>query len=254
MSEVTNDALLEYCLRLGDNALILGHRLSEWCAHAPTPDEDVALMNIGLDLVGQARAFLTYAGVVEGKSRTEDDFAYLRYEREYRNCLLAEQPNGDFGETMARQFYIDLFHRHFYRALSASSDDELAAIAKRAVKETDYHARHSCGWIVRLGDGTEESHQRIQESINHFWMYVDELFEMDDVDQVLLEKGIAVDLQSLKDAWLADVQRVLTEATLAMPEGPSWQTGGKRGVHSEHLGYLLAELQYVQRAYPGLEW
>ena len=246
--------LFEYVLRLGDNSLILGHRLSEWCAKGPQIEEDIALINIALDLIGQSRSLLTYAGEVEGAGRSEDDLAYLRDTRDWRNVLLVEQPNGDFAQTMARQFLWDAFSLEFYRALSQSIDAQLAAIAAKAVKEVSYHLRHSSGWVIRLGDGTEESHRRMQTALDHLWMYTGELFQMTETDKTLLEQGVAVDLPTLKPGWNTCIDRVLHEATLERPADGWMAEGGKQGLHTEHLGYLLAEMQFMQRAYPGAEW
>ena len=257
MSNTCNDndsALFEYVLRLGDSSLILGHRLSEWCSKAPTLEEDIALANIGLDLIGQARSFLTYAGEVEGKGRSEDDLAYLRDHSDWRNVLLVEQTNGDFAKTMARQFFYDAFSVEFYTALKQSSDATLAAIAEKSLKEVTYHRRHSSGWIIRLGDGTEESHERMQTAIDEMWPYTGELFEMTAVDEKLLQQGIAVDLQQLRLAWDNVVDTIFAEATLQRPDQNWMHSGGKQGIHSEHLGYLLAEMQFLQRAYPGAQW
>ncbi|HXH04648.1 MAG TPA: 1,2-phenylacetyl-CoA epoxidase subunit PaaC [Candidatus Competibacteraceae bacterium] len=248
-------ALFEYALRLGDTSLILSHRLSEWCSHAPELEEEVALMNIALDLIGQARALLTYAGEVEDKGRDEDALAYHRDERDWRNLLLVEQPNGDFAQTMARQFLYDAFAVEFYGALRQSRDERLAAIAAKALKEVSYHLRHSSQWVLRLGDGTDESHRRMQHGIDELWQYTGELFRMDEVDRMLIAAGIAVDLEALRPAWNARVGDVLSEATLIRPADAWMQDGGKlKGLHSEHLGRLLAEMQFVQRAYPGLRW
>jgi ring-1,2-phenylacetyl-CoA epoxidase subunit PaaC len=247
-------ALFEYVIRLADNALIISHRLQEWCAHAPELEEDIALANIGLDHLGQARALYAYAGKVEGKGRGEDDLAFLREERDYHNVLLAEQPNGDFGQTMMRQFLFDAFNLCFMEALTASKDEELAAIAAKSVKEVRYHLRHSANWVIRLGDGTEESHKRMVDAIDALWMYTGELFEMDDVDQAMLDAGIGVDKTALKAAWDARVAEVFAEATLEKPEDGWMASGGREGRHTEHMGYILTELQYMQRAYPGMEW
>ena len=248
------EALFDYCLRAGDNCLILGQRLGEWCGHGPILEEDIAMTNIALDLIGQARTLLTYAGNVEGKNRTEDDLAYLRSEREFKNCLLVEQPNGHFGDTLARQFYFSTFYYYFLEALADSKDDTLAAFAQKFIKEATYHLRHTAEWVVRLGDGTEESHRKIQQSLQDLWAYTGELFEMDEVDHSLVETGIAVDLSKVKESWQERIEQVLQQATLQLPEGNWMAKGGKKGVHSEHLGHLLTELQYMQRAYPGLEW
>lgn len=247
-------ALFEYTLRIADDSLILGHRVSEWCGHGPILEEDIAMTNIALDLVGQATNFLEYAAKVDGKGKTADDLAFLRYDRDYRNALLVEQKNGHFGDTMARQFFFDVFRKLFFEGLTKSTDETLAAIAEKSLKETKYHLKHSSEWVIRLGDGTEESHQKIQESINNLWRFTEELFFSNEVDTMLLESGIAVDLNALYPLWKSQVAHVLTEATLEIPSGTFQQKGGRTGFHSEHLGYLLAEMQYMQRAYPGMEW
>jgi ring-1,2-phenylacetyl-CoA epoxidase subunit PaaC len=248
------NTLFEYLIRLGDDSLILGHRLSEWCGHGPILEEDIAMTNIALDLVGQATSILKYAGEVEGKDRTEDDIAFLRYEREYKNALLVEQPNDDFGVTMMRQFLFDAFRRPLFEQLTKSADAQLAAIAEKSLKETKYHFKHSAEWVIRLGDGTEESHNRVQDALNNLWRYTDELFFFNEVDADLQAKGIVFSLEELKATWSKSVKEVLSQATLTIPDN-GWQyEGGRKGLHSEHLGYLLTELQYMQRAYPGMEW
>ena len=248
------EALIEYCLRLGDNSLILGHRISEWCGHGPILEEDIALTNIALDLVGQARTLLTYAGEVEGKGRTEDDLAYLRQVREYRNCLLLEQENGDFARTIVRQFLFDSYYVPFLEALRSSTDTTLAAFAEKSLKEATYHLRHSSEWMIRLGDGTEESKTRVQGALNELWMYSGELFETDEVESVLQKEKIAPNIDAIKKTWTTNVASILELATLTQPEAGWMQSGGRTGKHSELLGYILAELQYVQRSYPGCEW
>lgn len=247
-------ALFEYVLRLADNALIISHRLQEWCAHAPEIEEDMALANIGLDHLGQARALYTYAGEIEGKGRSEDDLAFVREEREYHNVLLVEQPNGDFGQTMMRQFLFDAFNLPFMEALTASKDEQLAAIAAKSVKEVRYHLRHAANWVIRLGDGTEESHRRMADAVDALWMYTGELFEMDNVDNKMLDAGIGVDKAALKAGWDVRVSDVFAEATLEKPEDGWMATGGREGRHTEHMGFILTELQYMQRAYPNMEW
>lgn len=247
-------ALFEYLLRLGDNNLILGHRLSEWCGHGPILEEDIALINISLDLIGQANSLLKYAGEVENDGRDQDDLAYLRIEREYRNALLCELPNGDYGDTIMRQYLYDVYNYYFYLALKSSKDEQLVAIAEKSIKEVAYHRRHSAEWVLRLGDGTEESHERIQNSLNEMWEYTGDLFLMDEVDQVLINNGIVPDLSMIENKWKEEVTAHLKEATLTIPEGDWRNTGGKKGLHTEHLGLILTELQYVQRAYPGCEW
>jgi ring-1,2-phenylacetyl-CoA epoxidase subunit PaaC len=241
-------------LRMGDDSLILGHRLSEWCGHGPVLEEDIALTNLSLDLIGQASALLKYAGEIEGKGRTEDDLAFLRFEREYTNLLLCEQPNGDFGITIMRQFLFDAWRKPLFERLCQSKDAQLAAIAEKSLKETKYHLRHSSEWVIRLGDGTEESHRRIQEALDALWRYSAELFYTDEVERSLIEEGIIPSLDGLEEEWNATVRAVFAQATLSIPEN-NWKfEGGRRGMHSEHLGYILAELQYMQRAYPGMEW
>ena len=248
------EALFEYVLRIADDSLILGHRISEWCGHGPILEEDIALTNIALDFVGQATNFYDYAAKVEGKGRTADDLAFLRYEREYKNVLLVEQPNGHFGDTIARQFFFDVFRKLFLEELEKSGDKELAAIAEKSLLETKYHLRHSSEWMIRLGDGTEESHAKIQESVDTLWRYTGELFFTNEVDALLLNEKIGVDITALKQPWERQVREILGEATIEIPAHAWQQAGGRTGVHSEHLGYLLTELQYMQRAYPGMQW
>ena len=247
-------AKFEYLLRLGDSSLIIGHRLSEWCGHGPILEEDIALINIALDFVGNATSLLTYAAQVEGKGRTEDDLAYLRNERDYRNLLLTEQPNGDYATTIARQFLYDVYTFFLYEELKNSKDETIAAIAAKSHKEITYHLRHTTEWMYRLGDGTEESHQRLQNGLNELWMYTSDLFDMNEVDAVLIKAGIAPDLNIVKDAWEKRVKEVIAEATLQLPAGNIKQKGSREGKHSEHLGYLLAEMQYIPRSYPGTKW
>jgi ring-1,2-phenylacetyl-CoA epoxidase subunit PaaC len=248
------DALFEYLLRLGDNALILGHRLSEWCGHSPALEEDLALSNVALDLIGQTQLWLNLAGEVEGKGRDADKLAYLRDGRDFRNVLLVEQPNGDFAVTMARQFYFDAWHYLLLRELAGSRDPRIAEIAAKGLKEVTYHLERSRDWVLRLGDGTEESHRRMQSAIDDLWMYTGELFESDEIDRAMAQEGVGPDLATLHEPWLGLVRATAEEATLSLPQ-PGWaQKGGKRGVHSEHLGYILADLQFLQRAYPNATW
>ena len=248
------DALFEYLLRLGDNALILGHRLSEWCGHSPALEEDLALSNVALDLIGQTQLWLNLAGEVEGKGRDADKLAYLRDGRDFRNVLLVEQPNGDFAATMARQFYFDAWHYLLLRELTGSKDPRIAEIAAKGLKEVTYHLERSRDWVLRLGDGTEESHRRMQTAIDDLWMYTGELFESDEIDQAMAGEGLAPDLATLHEPWLGLVRATAEEATLSLPQ-PGWaQKGGKRGIHSEHLGYILTDLQFLQRAYPNATW
>jgi len=246
--------LVQYTLRLADNALVLGHRLSEWCGHGPMLEEDIALANIALDLIGQARPLYAYAGEVEGKGRDEDKLAYLRDAGQYRNVLLVEQPNGDFAVTIARQFLYSALMAPFWRALAGSGDETLSAIAAKAEKEAAYHLRHAAEWLIRLGDGTAESHARAQDALDELWMYTGELFETDAIERGLIERGVAVDPQALRAEWDETVDGVLAEATLKRPPDAWMQTGGRTGRHSEHLGFILADLQFLQRAYPGATW
>jgi ring-1,2-phenylacetyl-CoA epoxidase subunit PaaC len=246
--------LVDYTLRLADSALILGHRLSEWIGHAPLLEEELALGNIALDLIGEARALYAYAGTVEGKGRDEDALAFLRDAGEFRNLLLVEQPNGDFAATIVRQLLYSAFAYPFWRALAQSGDATLAAIGAKAEKESAYHLRHAGEWLIRLGDGTAESHRRAQAALDELWSYAGELFESDAVEQALIAQGIAVDPASLRAEWEKTVQAVVAEATLALPAAQWMQSGGRSGRHSEHLGHLLATMQFLQRAYPGATW
>ena len=251
---MTDTPLLQYTLRLADTALILGHRLSEWVGHSPVIEEDLAFGNMGLDLVGQARALYTYAGEIEGKGHDEDALAYLRDAGDYRNLLLVEQPNGDFAATMVRQLLYSAFALPHFEALARSKDATLAAIAAKAAKEMAYHLRHSAEWVIRLGDGTEESHARAQEALDELWPYVGEMFEVDPVERALIEAGVAADPVPLHAPWNKSIDDVLAEATLARPRDGYMQTGGRSGRHTEHLGHILSELQFMQRAYPGATW
>ncbi|MFT6501864.1 MAG: ring-1,2-phenylacetyl-CoA epoxidase subunit PaaC [Crocinitomicaceae bacterium] len=248
------NSLFEYLIRLGDDSLILGHRLSEWCGHGPVLEEDIAMTNISLDLIGQTTSIFEYAGKVEGKGRSEDDIAFLRYQKDYKNLLLVERPNGDFGVTMMRQFLFDAFRKPLFERLVNSSDAQLSAIAAKSLKETIYHLRHSSEWIIRLGDGTEESHQRVQDALDELWKYTAEMFIVDEVDQSLLADGTLPSMKGLKEEWMATVNSVLEQATLTIPTNNWEQHGGRNGKHSEHLGFILTELQYMQRAYPGMKW
>ncbi|MEZ4967724.1 MAG: 1,2-phenylacetyl-CoA epoxidase subunit PaaC [Saprospiraceae bacterium] len=248
------NAHFEYLLQLGDNALILSQRLGEWCGHGPVLEQDIAMTNIALDLLGQARMLLTHAGELEGKGRTEDDIAYFRHANQFRNLLLVEQPNHDWAYTIVRQFFFDAFNYYQYEALLASRDAQLAAIAEKAIKEVTYHLRYSSEWMVRLGDGTELSRQKMQQAVDDLWMYTGELTQPGTVEQQMAEAGIAPDPEPIKSKWTAKVAAVLEEATLTRPAGEWMQSGGKEGLHTEHLGYILAELQHLQRSYPGLEW
>jgi ring-1,2-phenylacetyl-CoA epoxidase subunit PaaC len=250
----SKEILFKYCVRLGDDALILGHRLSELCSRGPILEEDLAQTNIALDCIGRAQALLKYAGEVENKGRSEDDIAYRRAEHQYFNHLITEQPNDDFAHTVARQLYLSAFEFLFYTELEKSLDPTLAAIASKTVKEVKYHLQHASDWTVRLGDGTEESHERMQKGLHDLWMYTGELFELDETDQDLLKAGIAVDRVPLKAKWIKIITEVLDEATLEIPEDSYMQSGSSAGVHSEHLGHILSEMQYLQRAYPDAKW
>jgi ring-1,2-phenylacetyl-CoA epoxidase subunit PaaC len=250
--EVTETPLVLYTLRRADDALILGHRLSEWCGHAPMLEEDMALANMGLDLLGQARELYAYAAKVEGRDNDEDTFAYLRDVRQYCNLLLVEQPNGDFAQTMVRQFFYAAFADLYWRAMMKSTDGTLAAIAAKSEKESAYHVRHSSEWIIRLGDGTAESHARAQAAIDHLWAYTGEMFEADDGG--LIDAGVAIDAARLRPQWLKTVTGIVSEATLVLPKNDWMQRGGRSGRHSEHLGHLLSELQSMQRTFPGATW
>jgi ring-1,2-phenylacetyl-CoA epoxidase subunit PaaC len=243
-----------YALALGDDALILAHRCGEWISNAPQLEEDVALANIGLDLLGQARSLLTYAGEVEGRGRTEDDLAYLREERAFTNVQLVELPNGDFAVTMARLLVFSTYQLTLYEQLRTSSDETFAAVAAKAVKEVAYHRDHATSWVIRLGDGTDVSRARMQAGLGRVWPYVDEFFDTSWIDPELLDRGVAVDAAQLRPGWEAYLRSVLTEATLTWPEVAQRPTGGRRGVHTEAMGYLLAEMQHLHRSHPGARW
>jgi ring-1,2-phenylacetyl-CoA epoxidase subunit PaaC len=247
-------ALFPYTLALADDALILGHRLSEWIGHAPLLEEELALGNIALDLIGEARALYTYAGAVEGKGRDEDALAHRRDVHEFLNLLLVEQPNGDFAVTVARQTLYSAFMHPFWRELSASRDETLAAIAAKAEKEATYHLRHAGEWLIRLGDGTGESHRRAQDALEELWPYTGEMFAIDQETEAMIAQRIAVDPARLQPEWERTVADLLARATLQRPADGWMQEGGRRGHHSEHLGHLLAEMQFLQRAYPGAVW
>ena len=249
-----DEALFQFLLRMGDNTLILGHRVSEWCGHSPVLEEDIALANTALDLIGQTQFWLGLAGEVEGQGRTADDLAFHRDAWDFRNLLLVEQPNGDFARTMVRQFFYAAFADLYWRAMMASTDPTLAAIAAKSEKESAYHVRHSSEWIVRLGDGTEESHRRAQNAIDDLWAYTGEMFAVDDGERGLIDAGIAIDPAALKPRWLKTVTGIVNEATLALPNSDWMQQGGRVGSHSEHLGHLLSELQSLQRTFPGATW
>jgi ring-1,2-phenylacetyl-CoA epoxidase subunit PaaC len=248
---------LELLLRLGDDRLVLGHRLSEWCGHAPILEEDIALANVALDLLGQATLFLHRAGEVEGRGRDEDALAYFREAVEFRNCLLVEQPNGDFAFTIVRQFLFDVHAVVMLDALSRSTSPEVAALAAKALKEAKYHVRHSGEWMLKLGDGTDESHRRAQRALDELWRFTPELFVADDVAARLAAQGIAPDLPALRPQWASLVRDVVDRATLTLPHDASHSPhlrGGRSGMHGEHLGHLLAEMQIVARTHPGATW
>lgn len=266
-----------YTLQLADNALIYGHRLSEWCGHGPILEQDIALTNIALDFVGQARSFYQHAAnmfnalpaedkagmflsvalenkVKNGEQLDEDDLAYLRDGWDYRNTLLTEQPNGDWAVTVARAFFIDVFNHLFYTQLQKSKDLQLAAIAEKSLKEVTYHKRWSAEWMIRLGDGTQESHDKLQAAVNDLWSFTGEMFEPSPAEIAMAEESIAVDVKHLKESWMAEVAAIFKEATIEQPTEDWMHSGGKTGKHSEHLGYILTELQFIQRAYPGMKW
>lgn len=241
-------------LRLGDLSLVLGQRLGEWVGHAPALEEDLGLANVALDLIGQARLLLTYAGEIEAKGRGEDELAFLREHGDYFNAVLAEQPNGDFGRTIVRQVLIDAFQLELYERMATSTDERLAAIAAKSVKEVRYHLRYSSGWLVRLGDGTEASHSRVQAALEALWPYTVELFAEDELDRSMADRGVAPRLSEVQAAWSARIEAILAAATLQRPKDRPHAWHGKRGQHSEHLGYILAEMQHLQRTYPGARW
>ena len=255
--QASPNALFELLLRLGDDRLVLGHRLSEWCGHGPSLEEDIALSNVALDLIGQATMFLRLAGEVEGKGRDEDALAYFREVVEFRNAQLVELPKGDFAFTIARQFLFDVYAVVLLDALSRSAHPELAAIAAKSLKEAKYHVRHSGEWMLKLGDGTDESHRRVQKAVDTLWRFTPELFAADDVDRTMLAAGIAPDLAALKDQWASLVRDVIARATLTLPNDTARVAstrGGRTGAHTEHLGHMLAEMQIIARSHPGAKW
>jgi len=258
---------INYTLHLADNALILGHRNSEWCGHGPVLEQDIAITNISLDLIGQARNFYQYAAELTNEAKasspqgeevggevTEDTLAYLRDARDFKNCLLVEQPNGDWAVTILRQFLFSVYQYLLYQRLQTSNDAQLAAIAEKALKEVTYHIRWSSEWVIRLGDGTEESHKKILKAIDDLWMFTGELFKPALYETEVVEDGFGVDVANLKDGWMQKVKNVFGDATLPVPENVWMQSGGKEGMHTEHLGYILADMQFLQRAYPDCEW
>ena len=268
---------LDYTLRLADEALIIGHRLGEWCGHGPVLEQDIALTNTALDHLGRARSLYQYAAeqlnalpaeqrktyftstalqniVANGERIDEDDLAFLRDGWDFKNILLVEQPNGDWAYTIARSFFYDVFNCLFFTELEKSKDQTLSSVAEKSLKEVTYHLRWSSEWVIRLGDGTDESHLRMQQAVNELWMYTGEMFVMNETDQAMLQQGTGPDLGGLKQPWLERVESVFEEATLVLPTATWMQQGGKDGRHTEHLGYILSELQFMQRAYPGMEW
>lgn len=242
-------ALIDYTLYLADNSLILGQRNAEWCGHGPILEQDIAITNITLDLVGQARSIYQYAAQLKADGSTEDSLAYLRTEREFKNCLLVEQPNGDWAQTLLRQFLFSCYQYYLYQYLQNNPDTTIAAIAEKSLKEVSYHVRWSSEWVIRMGDGTEESNNRMQKAVDELWRYTGEMFI-----PAPYEKELGIDVASLKYGWSKKVKEVLDEATLAIPSGVWMQEGGKTGTHTEHLGFILSELQYLQRTFPNAAW
>ena len=249
-----NNNLIQYIYGIADNALILGQRLGELCGHGPSLETDIALTNISLDLFGQVRSYYQYAAKIQGNDTTEDTIAFLRKEREYKNVLLVEQPNTDFAYTITRQFLFDMFHIELLNELQNSKDVTLAAIAKKSIKEVSYHVRFSSDWMRRLGNGTEESNQRVQAAVNDLWVFTDELFHLTDPDKTMVSEGIGVDVTQLKQSYYQKVNAILEEATIEVPKIEYFQKGGKQGIHSEYMGYILTEMQYMQRTYPNMNW
>lgn len=251
---MNHEPLIKYILQQADTTLILAQRNAEWCGHGPVLEQDIAISNISLDLLGQARNFYQYAALLKNDGSTEDSLAYLRTEREFMNCLLCEQPNGDWGQTVLRQFLFSQYQYLLFSQLQQSRDEQLSAIAVKALKEVAYHLKWSSEWVIRLGDGTEESHQRMLKAIDALWGYTGELFLPADYEIACTHEGYGADVSLLKTAWMEKVAIVFNEATLPVPENIFMQTGGKEGIHTEHLGFMLAELQYMQRTYPNCQW
>lgn len=249
-----NQNLIQYIFGIADNCLILGQRLGELCGHGPSLETDIAMTNISLDLLGQTRSYYQYVAKLQGGDASEDTVAFLRLEREYKNVLLVEQPNTDFAYSIARQFLFDVFHLALLTELQNSKDDMLKAIANKSIKEVSYHVRFSSDWMKRLGDGTEESHLKIQTAINDLWIFTDELFHQTDADNEMVQLGVGVDVTLLKEDYYKKINSILEEATLEIPQVEYFQKGGKLGIHSEHMGYLLSDLQYMQRTYPNMTW
>ena len=248
--------LFDYCLHLADNSLIMGHRLSEWTGHGPMLEQDIAISNIALDLIGQSRNFYQYAAAIKGDATTEDTLAYLRDAREFKNLLITEIPNGDWAQTILKLFFFSTYQFYLYQKLKQSSDAQIAAIAEKSLKEVTYHLRWSSEWVVRMGDGTEESHRRMEMALEELWPYTGEIFEAASYENLLIKNRISVDVSEIDNDWEIKIAAILCEATLSNPRDENvWmQKGGKSGFHSEHLGYILAEMQFLQRAYPGCEW
>jgi ring-1,2-phenylacetyl-CoA epoxidase subunit PaaC len=239
---------------MGDTHNVFAHRMAEWCSKGPSLEEDIALTNVGLDHIGAARAWLTYAGQVEGKGRDEDALAFHRTEREYFNMFIAELPNGNFADTIARNLMFDVFSVNFYERLLNSADQTLAGIAAKVIKEAKYHLRHTISWTVRLGNGTEESHAKMQDAVNEVWRFTGNMFEIDDVDQDMIDAGIGVDVASFHADWLGEIQGILAEANIEIPENKFMISGSKLGQHTEGLGHMLATMQWLPRAYPDAKW
>jgi ring-1,2-phenylacetyl-CoA epoxidase subunit PaaC len=250
----TKDILIDYVLHLADNSMILGQRNAEWCGHGPVLEQDIALTNITLDLIGEARSLYQYAAELKGAESTEDSIAFIREVTQYRNTLLLEQDNTDWAYTITRQFFYDVFHYNLQEAMVNSSDERLKEIAKKTIKESTYHLKWSSEWMIRLGDGTEVSHLKMQNAVNALWEYTGEFFIPSQTEIDMHSKGIGADLNALAMKWKSKVEEILKEATLSIPESSFQQKGGKTGLHSEHLGFILADMQYMQRAYPGAEW
>jgi ring-1,2-phenylacetyl-CoA epoxidase subunit PaaC len=252
---MTNETLYNYTLHLADNALILAQRNSEWCGHGPVLEQDIAITNISLDLIGQARSLFQYAAELGAGGASEDTIAYLRDTRDYKNCLLVEQPNGDWAQTILRQFFFSTYQFFLYQRLQQSTDTTLAAIAEKSLKEVTYHVRWSSEWVIRLGDGTEESQNRLLNALDELWMFTGELFIPASYESGAVKAGFGVDVSALKADWEQRVNEIFEEATISIPASSAWmQSGGKEGVHTEHMGFILAEMQYMQRVYPGCEW
>jgi len=254
MPELKNESLYKYLLMLGDNSMILGHRLSELCGHGPTLETDIALTNISLDLFGQVRNIFQYAAKIKGEEATEDSIAYLRNERQHLNCILVEQPNKDFAHVIVRQFLFDAFQKLQLEALEKSNDSQIAAIATKSLKETKYHLRFSSEWCKRLGAGTDISHQKMQDALNELYPFVHEFFVETSLEKEMADQGIGINIKAIEETYFSVINEILAEATLQIPDTPGRHTNGKTGVHSEHLGYILSDFQYMQRSFPNMQW